>query len=70
MKKAMIAIRLDESDMAIVEEVSDWTGYTQSDAIRLLIRLGYAALSNQTGTPSLHGVMQKRRQILPPGEEA
>jgi hypothetical protein len=70
MKKALIAIRLEAADVAAVEEVQEKTGYTQSDSIRLLMRLGYSVFVDKMGTPLSQGVKAKEASKSPLGEEA
>lgn len=63
-----MAIRLDSSDMAMIEEVSKAFGYTHSDAVRMLIRLGFNALANQTGTPPIRGGTESEASNRASGE--
>lgn len=63
-----MAIRLDSSDMAMIEEVSKASGYTHSDAVRMLIRLGFNALANQMGTPPIRGGTESEASNRASGE--
>lgn len=50
-----MTIRLEQSDMVMIEEVAKALGFTNSEAMRMLIRIGIESLSNQMGTPPLRG---------------